>query len=120
NPSPSAATSTVNERPPRVTFKVKPPDSGSGPSASPRIPTTPDVQTPRPSRGVGVNERSGLKGIRLRQPTDIQYGSAPNSPGPCGQGNSALSLRFDGRNWAEFPASMPGWGVAFPLFGPAA
>src|SRR5207248_9272640 len=43
----------------------EPPSSGSGPSASPRIPTTPDVQTPRPSRGVGVNARSGLKPFAL-------------------------------------------------------
>src|SRR5213082_1106491 len=40
----------------------EPPSSGSGPSASPRIPTAPDAQTPRPTRGVGVIARSGLKG----------------------------------------------------------
>src|ERR1019366_1122498 len=42
----------------------EPPSSGSGPSASPRIPATPDVQAPRPSRGASLNARSGLRPFR--------------------------------------------------------
>src|SRR5215216_3892566 len=98
NPAPSGATSTVKQRPPRITRKVTLQARDQGPSASPRIPVTPDVQAPRPARGAGVNARSRLVGpcspdacTGCLPPVNCNPGASSGAPTFLPSGHAATS-----------------------------